>query len=187
MILLIVRQYSIDSKNYFNSKADYEAAQVVLMICCSHLSMFWWEDSSDNTFAGGNGPNDVPGYQSVDDMIHTKNNAQIKQLWDWMFAGVRELIHSGIQGQNRFWRKESNYWTSSFLKSLYHFELVKWFGGIPMNGDKRLLQVTKNPYHVLQLVKYMLQLKQIWFMRRKIWVLQQQKMEERLVELLWHY
>jgi hypothetical protein len=31
----------------------------------------------------------------------------------------------------------------------------------PMNGDKRFAQVTKNPYHVLQLVKYMLQLKQI--------------------------
>jgi hypothetical protein len=38
------------------------------------------EIASDNTFAGGNGPNDVPGYQSVDDMIHTKNNAQIKQI-----------------------------------------------------------------------------------------------------------
>jgi hypothetical protein len=57
------------------------------MIYAVYLYQCFDGRASDNTFAGGNGPNDVPGYQSVDDMIHTKNNAQIKQ-WDWMFAGV---------------------------------------------------------------------------------------------------
>jgi hypothetical protein len=46
------------------------------MICAVYLyQCFDGEIASDNTFAGGNGPNDVPGYQSVDDMIHQKQRS----------------------------------------------------------------------------------------------------------------
>jgi hypothetical protein len=44
------------------------------------------EIASDNTFAGGNSPTDVPGYQQIDQMTHSPVNANLKQLWDWMFA-----------------------------------------------------------------------------------------------------
>jgi hypothetical protein len=29
------------------------------------------------------------GYQQIDQMIHSPVNENLKQLWDWMFAGVQ--------------------------------------------------------------------------------------------------
>jgi hypothetical protein len=133
-------QYSIDSENYFNSKADYEAALIGAydLLHSTFINVLMGEIASDNTFAGGNGPNDVPGYQSVDDMIHTKNNVQIKQLWDWMFAGVQRANYIlEFKDKIDFEGKNQIIGQARFLRAYYHFELVKWFGGIPMNGDKR--------------------------------------------------
>jgi hypothetical protein len=133
-------QYSIDSENYFNSKGDYEAALIGAydLLHSTFINVLMGEIASDNTFAGGNGPNDVPGYQSVDDMIHTKNNVQIKQLWDWMFAGVQRANYIlEFKDKINFEGKNQIIGQARFLRAYYHFELVKWFGGIPMNGDKR--------------------------------------------------
>jgi hypothetical protein len=47
-----------------------------------------------------------------------------------------------------------------FLRAYYHFELVKWFGGIPMKGDVRFKVGDEKLFHVLQL-KGMRQLKRI--------------------------
>ncbi len=133
-------QYSIDSENYFNSKTDYENALLGAydLLHSSFINVLMGEIASDNTFAGGNGPNDVPGYQSVDDMIHTPVNAQIKQLWDWMFAGVQRCNYIlEFQDKTDFDGKNQIIAQARFLRAYYHFELVKWFGGIPMKGDKR--------------------------------------------------
>ena len=75
-------QYSIDSENYFNSEDDYYNALVAAydLLQSTYQNALLGEIASDNTFAGGNGPNDVPGYQSVDDMIHTPVNEQLKQF-----------------------------------------------------------------------------------------------------------
>lgn len=135
-------QYSIDAENYFNSKSDYEEALIGAydLLHSSFINVLMGEIASDNTFAGGNGPNDVPGYQSVDDMIHTPVNAQIKQLWDWMFAGVQRANYIlEFKDKTDFEGKNQIIAEARFLRAYYHFELVKWFGGIPMNGDKRFL------------------------------------------------
>ena len=132
--------YSIDSENYFNSKSDYEQALIGAydMLQSSFINVLMGEIASDNTFCGGNGPNDVPGYQSVDDMIHTPVNAQIKQLWDWMFSGVQRANYVlEFKDKTDFAGKNQIIAEARFLRAYYHFELVKWFGGIPMNGDKR--------------------------------------------------
>jgi tetratricopeptide (TPR) repeat protein len=133
-------QYSIDSENYFNSKTDYENALIGAydLLHSTFINVLMGEIASDNTFAGGNGPNDVPGYQSVDDMIHTPVNEQIKQLWDWMFAGVQRANYIlEFKDKTDFVEKKQIIAEARFLRAYYHFELVKWFGGIPMNGDKR--------------------------------------------------
>ncbi len=135
-------EYSIDSENYFNSKADYENALIGAydLLHSTFINVLMGEIASDNTYAGGNGPNDVPGYQSVDDMIHTKNNVQIKQLWDWMFAGVQRANYIlEFKDKTDFEGKNQIIAQARFLRAYYHFELVKWFGGIPMNGDKRFV------------------------------------------------
>ncbi len=135
-------QYSIDAENYFNSKSDYEQALIGAydLLSSTFINVLMGEIASDNTFAGGNGPNDVPGYQSVDDMIHTPVNAQIKQLWDWMFAGVQRANYVlEFKDKTDFVGKNQIIAEARFLRAYYHFELVKWFGGIPMKGDKRFV------------------------------------------------
>lgn len=133
-------QYSIDAENYFNNKTDYEDALIGAydLLHSTFINVLMGEIASDNTFAGGNGPNDVPGYQSVDDMIHNPVNAQLKQLWDWMFAGVQRANYIlEFKDKTNFEGKNQIIAQARFLRAYYHFELVKWFGGIPMNGDKR--------------------------------------------------
>lgn len=133
-------EYSIDSENYFNSKTDYDNALIATydLLQSTFINVLMGEIASDNTFAGGNGPNDVPGYQSVDDMTHTSNNAQIKQLWDWMFAGVQRANYIlEFKDKTDFEGKNQIIAQARFLRAYYHFELVKWFGAIPMKGDKR--------------------------------------------------
>ena len=133
-------EYSIDAENYFNNKTDYEDALIGAydLLHSTFINVLMGEIASDNTFAGGNGPNDVPGYQSVDDMIHNPVNAQLKQLWDWMFAGVQRANYIlEFKDKTDFEGKNQIIAQARFLRAYYHFELVKWFGGIPMNGDKR--------------------------------------------------
>lgn len=133
-------QYSIDAENFFNNKTDYEEALIGAydLLQSTFINVLMGEIASDNTFAGGNGPNDVPGYQSVDDMIHNPVNAQLKQLWDWMFAGVQRANYIlEFKDKTNFEGKNQIIAQARFLRAYYHFELVKWFGGIPMKGDKR--------------------------------------------------
>jgi hypothetical protein len=133
-------EYSIDAENFFNNKTDYEEALIGAydLLHSTFINVLMGEIASDNTFAGGNGPNDVPGYQSVDDMIHNPVNAQLKQLWDWMFAGVQRANYIlEFKDKTNFEGKDQIIAQARFLRAYYHFELVKWFGGIPMKGDKR--------------------------------------------------
>ena len=133
-------EYSIDSENYFNSKSDYDSALIAAydMLQSTFINVLMGEIASDNTFAGGNSPTDVPGYQQIDQMTHSPVNANLKQLWDWMFAGVQRANYilefkdkTDFQGKNQIIAE------ARFLRAYYHFELVKWFGGIPIKGDVR--------------------------------------------------
>ncbi|MDG2433812.1 RagB/SusD family nutrient uptake outer membrane protein [Flavobacterium sp.] len=133
-------QYSIDSENYFNSKSDYDNALIAAydMLQSSFINVLMGEIASDNTFAGGNSPTDVIGYQQIDQMTHGPVNENLKQLWDWMFAGVQRANYilefkdkTDFQGKNQVIAE------ARFLRAYYQFELVKWFGGIPMKGDAR--------------------------------------------------
>lgn len=133
-------QYSIDSENYFNSKTEYESALIGAydLLHSSFINVLMGEIASDNTLCGGNSPTDVPGYQQVDDMIHTPVNQNIKQLWDWMFAGVQRCNYiMEFKDKTDFVGKNQIIAETRFLRAYYHFELVKWFGGIPMKGDAR--------------------------------------------------
>ncbi|CAH0335259.1 SusD-like protein P38 [Flavobacterium sp. CECT 9288] len=135
-------EYSIDSENYFNSKEDYDKALIAAydLLQSSYMNVLVGEIASDNTLAGGENASNEPGIQQIDDMIHTPVNKQLKNLWDWMFAGVQRANYilefknkTDFQGKNQIIAE------TRFLRAYYHFELVKWFGGIPMKGDARFV------------------------------------------------
>ena len=132
--------YSLDSENYFNSKTDYDNALIGAydLLHATFINVLMGEIASDNTLSGGEAATDTPGIQQIDEMKHTPVNANLKNLWDWMFAGVQRCNYilefkdkTDFQGKNQLIAE------TRFLRAYYHFELVKWFGGIPLNGDKR--------------------------------------------------
>ncbi|OAV44497.1 RagB/SusD family nutrient uptake outer membrane protein [Lewinella sp. 4G2] len=134
--------YSIDSENYFNAEADYENALIAAydLLQPSYLNVMLGEIASDNTLAGGESATDVIGIQQVDDMIHTPVNAQLKSIWDWMFAGVQRSSYIlEFQDKTEFEGREVVIAEARFLRAYYQFELVKWFGPIPLKGDSRFV------------------------------------------------
>ncbi len=133
-------KYSIDSENYFNSKSDYDNALIAAydMLQSSYVNVLLGEIASDNTLAGGESQTDVVGFQQIDDMIHTPVNSNLRDIWNWMFAGVNRANYIlEFKDKTEFEGKKQIIAEARFLRAYYHFELVKWFGGIPMKGDLR--------------------------------------------------
>ncbi len=133
-------QYSIDSENYFNSENDYYLALVATydLLQASYANAILGEIASDNTLCGGESPTDVIGWQQVDDMTHTPTNSNISDIWDWMFAGVQRANYfMEFKDKIDFDGKEVMIGEVSFLRAYYYFELVKWFGPVPLKLNER--------------------------------------------------
>jgi tetratricopeptide (TPR) repeat protein len=130
-----------NSENYFNNEADYHDALIGAydMLQSTYLNVMLGEIASDNTLAGGESATDVPGIQQVDDMIHTPVNNQLRDIWGWMFSGVnRSNFIMEFKDNIEFNGKEQVLAQTRFLRAYYYFELVKWFGPVPLVVDKRI-------------------------------------------------
>jgi hypothetical protein len=137
-----VDSFDEDSENFFNSEEDYRSALISAydMLQSTYLNVLLGEIASDNTLAGGESATDVPGIQEVDDMIHTPVNQQLRDIWNWMFAGVnRSNYILEFKDKSDFSGKEVILAEATFLRAYYYFELVKWFGDVPLAVDQRLL------------------------------------------------
>ena len=132
--------YAIGSESYFNSEDDYNNALIAAydLLQSTYLNVMLGEIASDNTLAGGESPTDVIGIQQVDDMIHTPVNAQLKNIWDWMYAGVNRANYIiEFKDKTDFEGKNQIIAEAYFLRAYYNFELVKWFGPIPIKENSR--------------------------------------------------
>lgn len=131
--------YSIDSENYFNSEDDYYNALVAAydLLQASYVNVLLGEIASDNTLCGGESATDVIGFQQIDDMIHTEVNNNLRDVWNWMFAGVnRANYFMEFKDKIDFEGKETMIAEVRFLRAYYNFELVKWFGAIPIKETR---------------------------------------------------
>lgn len=132
--------YSIDSENYFNSEDDYNNALIGAydLLQASYINVMLGEIASDNTLSGGESATDVIGIQQIDDMVHTPINSNLQDIWNWMFAGVNRANYIlEFKDKTDFPGKEQIIAEARFLRAYYYFELVKWFGPVPLNGDER--------------------------------------------------
>ncbi|MCL3782631.1 RagB/SusD family nutrient uptake outer membrane protein [Prolixibacteraceae bacterium JC049] len=133
-------QYSIDSENYFNSEDDYRNALIACydMLQSTYVNVILGEIASDNTLCGGESATDVVGWQQIDDMIHTPVNSNLRDVWNWMFAGVQRCNYfMEFQDKTAFDSRDMMIGEVRFLRAYYLFELVKWFGPIPLKIDER--------------------------------------------------
>ncbi|MDC0006729.1 RagB/SusD family nutrient uptake outer membrane protein [Winogradskyella sp.] len=136
-----VQSNNENSEDYFNSEEDYQQALIAAydMLQSSYLNVMLGEIASDNTLAGGENANDVVGIQEVDDMVHTSINEQVRNIWQWMYAGVNRANYIlEFQNKTDFPGKEGVLGQARFLRAYYNFELVKWFGDVPFAIDRRL-------------------------------------------------
>lgn len=131
-----------NSEDYFNTPEEYDLALVGAydLLQSTYLNVMLGEIASDNTLAGGESATDVPGIQEIDDMQHTPVNQQLRDIWSWMFAGVNRANYIlEFQDKIDFNGKQEIIAQARFLRAYYYFELVKWFGDVPLAVNKRIL------------------------------------------------
>jgi hypothetical protein len=134
--------YSIDSENYFNSEDDYYNALIGVydILQSTYLNVILGEIASDNTLCGGESATDVIGWQQIDDMIHTPVNTELTKLWGFMYAGVNRANYVlEFQDKTDFEGKNIIIGEVRFLRAYFNFELVKWFGPIPLKETRFVL------------------------------------------------
>lgn len=144
-----VQPESENSESFFNTKEDYEKALVAAYdpLQSTYINVMLGEIASDNTLAGGESATDVPGIQEIDDMTHTPVNQQLRDIWNWMYGGVnRANFILEFQDKIDFDGKNEILAQARFLRAYYYFELVKWFGDVPLAVDKRILYGEETTY-----------------------------------------
>ncbi|MCB7482046.1 RagB/SusD family nutrient uptake outer membrane protein [Gramella sp. ASW11-100T] len=135
-------EYVIDSENYFNSEQEYYNALIGAydILQSTYVNVLLGEIASDNTLSGGGNALDVPGFQQVDEMTHTPINDNIDDVWDWNFGGVQRANYIlEFKDKTDFEGKDQIIAEARFLRAYFTFELVKWFGPIPLSGDERFV------------------------------------------------
>lgn len=134
-------EYSLDAENYFKAPGDYERALVGAydLLQTSYLDMWIGEIASDNSIAGGESVNDTESLHQIDAMTHGGVNQELRSLFRWMYAGITRVNYIyefkdnlEFDGKNRILAE------AAFLRAYYYFELVKFFGDVPLIIDRRL-------------------------------------------------
>ncbi len=131
-----------NSEDFFTTEDDYQNALIAAydMLQATYINVMLGEIASNNTLAGGESATDAPGIQEIDDMTHTPVNAQLRDVWNWMYAGINRVNYIlEFQDAITFPNKNEVIGQARFLRAYYNFELVKFFGAIPLAVDKRIL------------------------------------------------
>lgn len=134
-------QYTQDADNYFLSPEDYEKALTGAydLLQTSYLNLWIGEIASDNSIAGGESVTDSEGLHQIDAMTHGGVNAELRSLFRFMYAGITRVNYIYEFKDNiDFEGKDRILAEAAFLRAYYYFELVKFFGDVPLIVGKRL-------------------------------------------------
>jgi starch-binding outer membrane protein, SusD/RagB family len=134
-----------NSENFFNTEKDYQDALVAAYDYLQTTSKFvqYAEIASDNTLCGGESATDSPYIQQIDDMIHSavgQSDGGLRTMWQWMYEAVNRCNYI-MEFQDKleeFPSKTSVLAQTRFLRAFYYFQLVKWWGDVPLAIDKRI-------------------------------------------------
>lgn len=136
-----VDNFEITADVYFNSENDFEAALVGTYdpLQWMYLNILIGDIASDNSLCGGESATDVIGLQQIDDMTHNPNNDNLTSIWRWCYEGINRANYlEENKDKLEFDRKDALYGEVYFLRAYYYFELVKFFGGVPLFTESRL-------------------------------------------------
>ena len=142
--------YAINSETYFEAPEDYESAIIGAydLLQATYVNVILGEIASGDVNAGGESPTDVIGWQQIDRMIHTPINDNLRDVWNFNFAGVQRSSFI-IENEDNidFPGKDQIIAEARFLRAYFNFELSKWFGPIPIkpSGQFELGEETSIP------------------------------------------
>ena len=133
--------YAQDAENYFQTPEDFERALTGAydMLQGSFVSFWIGEIASDNAIAGGESVNDSQGLHQIDNMTHGGVNNELRNIMRWNYTGITRVNYIMENKDNiDFPGKEHMLAEAKFLRAYYYFELVKFFGDVPLIIDKRI-------------------------------------------------
>lgn len=133
--------FTQDAENYFNTADDYEQALIGAydLLQASYLTVWIGEIASDNSIAGGESVTDSKGLHEIDKMSHGGVNSELQSVFRWNYAGIARCNYLLEAKDNiEFNGKASVVAQAKFLRAYYYFELVKFFGDVPLIVDKRV-------------------------------------------------
>jgi len=133
--------YTQDAENYFKTPEDYDRALVGAydLLQTSFMSLWIGEIASDNSIAGGESANDSQGLHQIDAMTHGGVNNDLRSVFRWNYVGISRANYILENKDNiDFPGKAHIIAEAKFLRAYYYFELVKFFGDVPLVIDKRL-------------------------------------------------
>ena len=145
--------YTQDVDNFFQTPEDYDRALTGAydLLQASFLTMWIGEIASDNAIAGGESVNDSPGLHQIDNMTHGGVNNELRNVFRWNYTGLTRANYILENKDNiDFPGKAHIIAEAKFLRAYYYFELVKFFGDVPLIIDKRIgieeaLQIARSP------------------------------------------
>ena len=128
--------------SFFNSEKDFQEAKIGMY---SALRTTFWNTftsvvASDDYAAGGNTATyDQATIQNVNQMIHSPNDEnQLRDIWGLMYAGQNRANYI-LENKDKldFAGKEEIIAETYFIRAYFTFELVKFFGNIPLKTEER--------------------------------------------------
>ncbi len=133
--------FTQDAENFFATPEDYDRALIGAydLLQATYLSVWIGEIASDNTIAGGESVTDTEGLHQIDLMTHGGVNNELRSVFQWNYAGVTRCNYIMENKDNiEFAGKDMIIAETRFLRAFYYFELVKFFGDVPLIVDERL-------------------------------------------------
>ncbi len=136
-----IENYEITADVYFQAPGDYEAAVVGTYdpIQWLYMDVLIGDIASDNSFSGGESATDVIGVQQIDEMTHNPNNDNLTSIYKFLYEGINRANYlEQNKSKLEFDSKAALYGEVYFLRAYYYFELVKFFGDVPLFTETRL-------------------------------------------------
>jgi len=134
-------QFTQDAETFFNTEQDYQRALVGAydLLQTSYLTQWIGEIASDNAIAGGESVNDTRGLHEIENMTHGGVNNELRSVLRYNYAGITRVNYIFENQDNiDFEGKETLLAEAYFLRAYYYFELVKYFGDVPLIVDRRI-------------------------------------------------
>jgi hypothetical protein len=140
-LLDIDPEFTQDAENFFNTEEDYQRALIGAydLMQTAYLQIWIGEIASDNSIAGGESVTDTQGLHDIQNMVHGGENAELRDVMRFNYTGIARANYIfEFQDNLDFNGKDKLLAEAAFLRAYYYFNLVTYFGDMPLIVDRRI-------------------------------------------------